>query len=47
MKKGIKKQTLGIILIIGVALQYVPILNVIDWLGLLAIFVVGIYLLIK
>jgi hypothetical protein len=41
------KQLLGIILIVAAAIQYVPVVNRVSWLGVVATFVVGIFLLIK
>jgi len=47
MGKLSTKQILGIILIISAAIHYIPVLNRLSALGVLATFVVGIYLLIK
>jgi len=41
------RQILGIILIIAAAIQYIPVVKGLDWLGVLATFIIGIFLLVK
>lgn len=49
MRKGSlsTRQILGIILIISAAIQYIPIVRGLGWLGVLATFIIGIFLLVK
>jgi hypothetical protein len=42
-----QRQILGIILIIAAAIQYIPVVRGLDWLGVLATFVIGVLLLVK
>ncbi|MBW2965336.1 hypothetical protein KY363_07810 [Candidatus Woesearchaeota archaeon] len=42
-----QRQILGIILIIAAAIQYIPIIRGIGWLGVLATLIIGIFLLVK
>ncbi|MBU2561763.1 MAG: hypothetical protein KKD17_05690 [Nanoarchaeota archaeon] len=47
MAKMSTKQILGIILIVSAAIHYLPVVDRLAWLGVLATFIVGLYLLIK
>lgn len=42
-----QRQILGIILIIAAAIQYIPVIRGLDWLGILATFVIGVLMLVR
>jgi hypothetical protein len=42
-----RKQIIGIILIVAAAIHYLPVVDKLAWLGVLATFIIGLYLLIK